>query len=282
MTGPCEWPIAYSTAEGCGCEPIETLDPETREAIEQMAVELLWSWTGRRLGLCETTVRPCRYECLDNFGSTFWGGAPRALVPRVAGWVPALIRGEWFNVGCGTCPGECSCAPDRLTSIQLPGRVESITRIVISGEVLSPSAYALRDGVLYRTDGGSWPFCQDAAADPEKPGSDAWEVRYRKGYPVPKSGQLAAAKLACELARAACNDEDCALPQRVQSVTRQGVSVAVLDSFEDVQDGRTGIWLIDSWVASQNAPRTPRPQVFSPDLRPERGTERGRFQGRLR
>src|SRR3546814_8783259 len=72
-----------------------------------------------------------------------------------------------------------------------------------------------------------------------------------------------------DLAKAACNDKTCGLPRRVQSVTRQGVTVAVLDAFDDIDEGHTGIWLIDSWVAS--VVRRPRKmRVLSPDRMPPR------------
>src|SRR3546814_20637846 len=75
--------------------------------------------------------------------------------------------------------------------------------------------------------------------------------------------------LAVERAKAACNDKSCGLPRRVQSVTRQGVTVAVLDAFDNIDEGHTGIWLIDSWVAS--VVRRPRKmRVLHPDRMPHR------------
>ena len=41
--------------------------------------------------------------------------------------------------------------------------------------------------------------------------------------------------------------------------------MAVLDGFDDLDQGRTGIWVIDSWVASINSSRHPS-TVRSPDL----------------
>src|SRR3546814_20601967 len=86
---------------------------------------------------------------------------------------------------------------------------------------------------------------------------DTWSVTYVKGYAVPKGGQVAAGMLAVELAQAACNDKTCGLPRRVQSVTRQGVNVAVLDAFDDIDQGPTGIWAIDSGVAYVFRPTAP-------------------------
>lgn len=275
---PCDWPINYgdpNDPDECLGEFPESVSAATRAAIEDLAVEMLWAWTGRRLGVCPATVRPCRAECPEGV-STFWGGSA-AMRPGL-GWVPVLIGGQWFNIGCGSCGSEvCSCAPDASRALRLPGPVASITSIWIDGAELPTSAYMLRDDTLIRTDGEIWPACNDDLADAHAPDSTAWEVKYERGIEVPPAGQLAAALLSLELAKAVCRDKSCQLPQRVQSITRQGVSMAVLDSFEDLKEGRTGIWIIDSWVASQNAPRISPPQVYSPDIAPGRG--RGTWAG---
>jgi hypothetical protein len=140
--------------------------------------------------------------------------------------------------------------------------------VQIDGEVLDPSAYRVDNGrLLVRQDGGRWPTCQDMGAALGE--DDTWGITYDKGYPVPAGGQIAAGLLANELAKAACNDRSCGLPQRVQTVTRQGVTIAVLDAFDDIDEGHTGIWLIDSWVASV-VRRPRRMRVLSPDRMPPR------------
>lgn len=262
MTSPCNWPIIYPPAGECGCGAPDVPVSEMDAALEAMAVEMLWAWTGRKFGVCDVTIRPCRDECAGG-GSTFWG--PSA---GVDGWSPVLVGGEWFNVSCGSCAQSCGCGLDEAVALRLPGEVAGVVSVWIEGELLPSSAYSLRDGVLFRADGGVWPACNNPLGDPRVVGSGAWEVAYETGTPVPTSGQMAAGLLSCELRKAACRDKTCQLPQRVQSVTRQGVSIgAVVDSFEDLKDGRTGIWLIDSWVAQVNAPRTAAPQVFSPGSR---------------
>lgn len=280
---PCDWPVAYPsdpddpdapTADCVTCTALDRLTREQRERVETMAIELLWSWSGRRYGLCKVSVRPCRFECAER-PSTFSGRSGRR--GQVAGWTPALIGGQWYNLGCGMCSSGCTCTPDRATSLELPGNVHAIEEIWVDGILLDPESYTLRDGILYRTDGGVWPECNDELSDPREPGSLAWEITYQRGYPVPTGGQVSAYLLACELAKAMCGDNDCALPRRVQSVTRQGVSVAILDSFEDLDEGRTGIWEIDSWLSSVSFQQASPPQVFSPDIAP--GSMRGLFQG---
>ena len=281
QTGPCDWPIASpSTDSDCApCSTLEDMDEAERALVERMAVDLLWAWSGRKFGTCSVTVRPCREVCSDRV-PTFWGksGTFGGMIPQTGGWSPALIAGQWYNIRCGACPpSRCSCSPDKARSIELPGPVASIESITIEGAVLPPESYTLRDGVLYRIDGGSWPMCNNETGDVLDPESGAWEITYSQGYPVPAGGQIAAYILACEIAKSRCGDSTCQLPRRIQTVTRQGVTVGVLDSFEGLEDGRTGIWEIDSGLASVSFKPTSPPQVFSPDI--PAGTGRGTLGG---
>ena len=171
------------------------------------------------------------------------------------GWAPvALIDGSWTNLRCGLCGGiTCNCA-DSLKVIELPGPVLEIVAIVIDGVTLSPSAYRVdAQRFLIRQDDETWPQTQDMLKAPGAEGT--WSIEFKRGVAVPNGGQIAAGVLACELAKAAADDADCRLPRRVSSVARQGVVVGLLDAFEGLEDGKTGIWLIDSWVASVNRPR---------------------------
>jgi len=136
--------------------------------------------------------------------------------------------------------------------------------VLIDGAILDPKAYRVDNySLLVRTDGGAWPACQDMAAAPTA--ENTFQISYLYGMPVPIGGQIAAGVLACELAKGATGDRSCMLPQRVQTIARQGVTVTMLDTFDDVAKGRTGIWLVDSWVSSVTRP--PRGgRVFSVDI----------------
>lgn len=265
MNGPCQWPVSYA-----GCKSTEVIDglPDDERAIwEQVATEYLWRWTKGAFGTCAETVRPCRQDCQP---STFWGGRPAYLPGSGAPWTPALIAGKWYNLGC-TCGDTCGCSV--VHEITLPPPVSSIVSVVIDGEVLDPDSYRVDNGKsLVRLDGNGWPTCNDMSS-PSASGTGAegtWEVTYLRGSEVPVGGQVAAGILAAEFAKSACG-VDCALPKRVTSVTRQGVSIGILDTFDDIEVGHTGIWLVDSWVASiKSAPR--RSRVASPDFRPMRRT----------
>lgn len=273
QTSPCDWPLLFP-----GCTdpeqippPLDDMTEEQRDRYESIATDFLWQWTGRRFGVCPVTVRPCRQDCWQG-RSTFNGGGRLTDGIWAAPFGPILIGGQWFNLGCGQCGDMCSCS--NTPALILPGPVASVDEVRIDGQPLDPDAYRVDNHrLLVRTDGGDWPTCQDQAADPAVD-DNTFQITYQRGIPVPVGGQLAAGVLAVEFAKAACRDKDCQLPQRVQSVSRQGVTVAILDAFDDIDTGHTGIWLIDSWVASvTKSPAVSR--VYSPDIprsRPRRTT----------
>jgi hypothetical protein len=259
--GPGEWPISYASCADLSEYLTEqgSPDPATRLRYERMAASLLWEWTGRKFGPRTVTLRP--YAQADNHATTWRGGAWWT-------WKPLLVNGQWYNVRCGVCNDvTCDCAVE--FAITLPGPIASVDKVIVDGEVVPPEKYRVDNRrTLVRLDGRTWPRTQNLTADAtdKTAKGGTFEITYKRGVPVPEGGQIAAGVLALELARAACSDRDCSLPQRVQSVTRQGVSIDIAGEFEDVQDGRTGIWLIDSWVASVSQPNRGG-RVYSPDRR---------------
>jgi hypothetical protein len=251
---PCNWPVTYA---GCGgpdpTEPPEPLLslPEARETFESMAVGYLWRWTGKSLGVCTITVELCREDCTDG-RSSFFGSGP-GIGTR---WRPVIIDGSWTNIGCGICGDVCGCGG--AGGLVLPGPVARVVSVVEDGVTLPASGYSVVRNTVRRNE-GRWDPCSTV-------------VTYDRGVTVPEGGSVAAGVLALELAKASCNDNSCRLPQRFQSITRQGVTVAMLDSFDDIDKGHTGIWIIDSWVASMTKPKA-RPTVLSPD-KPRHATRR--------
>lgn len=237
MRGPCaDWPVTWT------CE-LSTLNPAVTGVAVSMATETLYALTGMRFGLCEVTLRPCRSDCgsggfYDDFGppwtARYW--------PQ-----PALIGGLWFNLTCGSCPGDCSCGD--VSEVRLPAPVYDITEVVIDGEALAASAYRLDNNrILVRTDGLKWPRCNDLAADS---GAGTWSVTARYGEPLPDGAALAMGELACEIAKAA-DGHDCRLPAGVQQLVRQGVTISYPDVGELFKKGRTGLYLVDMFITTWN------------------------------
>lgn len=265
---PCSWPLIYcgdstppptDLSDISQCSSLAGIAPAMAAAIEDMAISYLWNWTKQQFGTCPITIRPCRKQC-DSMWTTYRGrGGANNYLPWTEGNMgplnPAMINGQWYNLGCG---GDCNtdpCACNYVPTIDLLGPVSSVNEIRIDGIVLDPSAYRIDNyRHLIRTDGSDWPVCQDmvknSLTDP-----DTFQVNYNVGVTVPLGGQVAAGILACQMAKMSCGDSTCELPQRVSSMTRQGVQIQLLDSFESMyMRGTTGLTLVDMWVSSVNAP----------------------------
>lgn len=88
------------------------------------------------------------------------------------------------------------------------------------------------------------------------------EIRYTYGSQPPYEVAYAIEILAAELTKG-MNDQSCRLPQRVQTVVRNGISMTLLDPQDFLNDGKTGIEEIDAALARFNPTRAKRPaRVF--------------------
>lgn len=73
-------------------------------------------------------------------------------------------------------------------------------------------------------------------------------VHYRVGNNLPPGAPAHTLRLAEEYVKAS-EGQDCALPERVTSINRQGASWTILDPQDFLKDGLTGIGPIDAWLA---------------------------------
>lgn len=136
------------------------------------------------------------------------------------GWyVPQGISGT-LAVNCAG-GGSCSCLAQR--QILLPGEpVIAITTVKIDGQQLDASAYRIDDyRYLVRTDGGTWPACQQPHLNDDQPGT--FSIVFTYGTAPPPSGVLAAIALATQFALACADGDDCALPPNATRASRNGV-----------------------------------------------------------
>lgn len=235
--------------------------PAVVARAESFAALSLRMLTGYQLGGCPVVVRPCSPRCVPSS----WLVAPVPSGDGFGGYVglgftPYIANGSWFN-GCGCRADDCSCTT--LQKVNLPGWVGSVTEVTIDGVLVPPSVYRVDNGTqLIRTDGGSWPSCQDMNVGPDEEGS--FTVTYAQGIPVDGNGAYAAGVLAREFALA-CRGGACSLPPGVVQVARSGITIDLaVGSFPG---GMTGNREVDLYVQSMN-PYAVRSmaEVFSPDV----------------
>ncbi|SCG15528.1 hypothetical protein GA0070610_1762 [Micromonospora echinofusca] len=250
-TGPCSWPLNTAYLKGW-----TELDEAVRTTATDLATEVLWALSGRRFGLCSSTVRPCRRDDRDQWWREGWLPLPYA---------GALPYGSLLISLCGCADWSCGCLPPG-TEVSLPGPVHAVTQVLIDGQVLPAAAYVVHNRRwLVRVDGEKWPASQDLRAADDQPG--AWAVTYQRGVEVPAGGRIAAGQYAAEVAKVLTADNSCRLPRRVQSLVRQGVQQTFVDPAQLAKDGMTGLPEVDQWLRVVNPHRLPRDTVvWSPDL----------------
>lgn len=235
---PCQPWVDVGTVAGC----CTVTDLGELEVWVQVATDVLYVLSGRQfMGACTRTIRPCDINC--GCFCHFYG------------------PGMWWS-------GSLCCTPQ----VDLGGNVAGISSVKIDGETLASDAYRLDEGRwlvrLTDADGANegWPCCQDLSLATTE--ECTFEITYRTGSDVPEAGVRAAADLACELAKS-CNSTagECKLPKRLTSLTRQGVTMTVLDPQAFLDNGKTGLYLPDLFLAAVNPQglRSP-PRVLSPDL----------------
>jgi len=209
------------------CPLPDSISDFAAQAAIEIATAVLYEVTGRRWSGADTaSVRPSAVDT-----------SSKAVVP---GWVPS-----WGSYDSSNGP----CIPtDVLDLGYFP--VISIGQVRIDGVVVPSSAYQLQEQkLLVRIDGGVWP-CTQNLSDPAT-AVDTFEVNIVHGIDPPVAGKHCCAFYAAELAKSFCN-LDCALPQRTQYVTRQGVSSILADPLNVIDRGMIGLPNVDSWVRAVN------------------------------
>ena len=259
MSGVCRSSCSPWAVEDDVCTPCDSIYDFPVGLLEDtlaVASDILFELSGRQFpGSCQETVRPCsQHASLD--------GAPNRDVEY-----SAVYR---YPSAC-SCQRSSSCTCSRIPSIRLGAYpITAIDEVLIDGVALPTTAYTVHDWRwLVRIDGETLPCCQNMLlASTEE---DTFEVTYTYGSPPPPAGVMAAAELACQLALS-CQPEtlgECRLPSRVTNITRQGVSMVVLDPMSFLDNGRTGLYQTDLFIAAYNKHGlTRRASVISPDLRP--------------
>lgn len=219
--------------------PDNLSDPSNARADEAIAAasHILWGLSGRKYSGVKTITEfyDIRYFSSDEF---------LRAVP--------LMELNLITNGRSGCCVQCGY-PHRMRLRGQP--VVRIVGVEINGRAVDPAEYALIDHSVLGFKPG--PACSAVCA----------KVTYAFGAPPPAGARAAAAKLADQLLLAWGNDDNCRLPERVTSISRQGVSWTVLDPQDFLNDGRTGIYEIDLFLKTANpAHALVRPRVFSPDL----------------
>ena len=256
--------ICYPLGTDWGCtlsqQEIDSLDPDVKARSEALAWSTLSALIGYRLALCPVVLRPCAARC--NSGMNTYYAAPTSS-SQSGTFQPYIAGGQWYNA-CG-CTSDCSCTT--LSEVIMPAPVGDIESITLNGATLDPTAYRVDNGNrLVRTDGDSWPVCQDMTTT----GEGSFLVSF---YPFLAPNDMlryAAGILANEYMKA-CTGGQCRLPSGVTGISRSGITMQIPSGL--FPGGGTGIREVDAIVRIYNPNGLKMSaHVMSPD------TARGRVQ----
>lgn len=251
---PCEpWPYVL-------CQDLPTGSQDVSGYALEAATEILWILTGRRFGTCRLTLRPCRRECFDRGWSFPW--MSEIGVDTWAGPFPVLHGGQWINVICGGCGDTCSCTS--VSEARLPAPVADIIEVTLDGSPMPTGSYRVDNHrFLVRTDGGTWPRCNDLTLPVTEEGT--WSVTLDVGERVPRLGELALGEVFHEMTRA-CMGQDCRLPRNVTQLARQDVTITMPDPNELLDNDKLGLFLADRFVMTYNPNHLrARARIYNPD-----------------
>lgn len=244
------WVTSADAVSPCNGYDIDSL---LLDETMQMASDILFNLTSKKYrGTCTETVRPLARRRAEPGWSRWWPSSSYYATGAFASGRDYCACNRSSDFGCGTIP-----------EFPLPGRPVHPASVEVTIDGAPFTEFRVDDHYkLVRTDGNGWPCCQDLLLADTEVGT--WSVTYDYGLNPPRGGLLAAALLGTQLYLAIPDAPGVGtnlslLPKRVTSISRQGITLAVIDPLTLFQDGLTGIPFVDVWVANEKLADSRRP-----------------------
>lgn len=96
-----------------------------------------------------------------------------------------------------------------------------------------------------------------------------YRLTYRFGSTITPAARQAVIDYAHELWLMLTDDDECALPERVTAIDREGLGITLATPQDFLDKGRIGLPKIDTWLSQVNSRRAYRPSgVYTPDAPP--------------
>lgn len=214
----------------------------TPEAIEQPCAELWYDPSA----------------LLEAFPAAEWDDAERAVLE--ATWLLWRLTYERFHGpqewvdDYRVTHNKCSMVMEHspVTEVLSVSRVDLCSDEVAAtgaGDEISGACFIGADTVRLCTTSGGEFGCTPAPCTCREM---VVRVHYTLGSNLPPGADRATRTMASEYLKALTNPSSCQLPERVTSVTRQGVSWVLLDPMDFLKDGLTGIGSVDGWISAAN------------------------------
>lgn len=272
MTAP-SWDVAaaWATVDDlvAPCQPGAGDDQALMADALLGASTILYNLTGKIWsGESTDVIRPTADHVV---GATSWAPYPAWAGPGIEAGYYAW-PGMWGSCGCNRVD---VCGAWSISEITLPGwPVTAVDEVKIDGLVLDPAHYRLqgRRQLVFVAGVGElrqgWPCCQDVTLAATE--TNTWQITYKWGVAPPPFWKDLAALLGCQLylSMAPGREKECRLPRRIQSLTRQGVTIAVIDNYDIFVRGLTGIPEIDMAISALRYGSDSSPRVVVPGKQP--------------
>lgn len=210
---------------------------------------LLWAMSGRKyIGITTVTEK-----YIAPYDPTIYSGISSGdYSPTVINGMVGHIRTDRFGGNDFWADGSST-----RSTVRLRGRkvIKIQNMRDTAGNFIPATEYYLADhSMVIATNGATW-------------SPSNIEISYSYGTSPPTAGKAAARLLAIEFVKLFEGDDTCALPDRVTSVNRQGVSFTILDSQEFIDELKTGLYFVDMFLKTTNPDKArARSKVFSPDM----------------
>jgi hypothetical protein len=247
-------PVSWITVGDLADQVAVANNPQLAADAVEAASFVLFHLSGRKYGGVRTTTEEYHQIGLDQIGLSSYYGPNRLPLPGDGGYplmYPELRYGIITNRVGGICGG-CGCT--HLLRLR-GGPVLSVASLKIGETTLDLADYDIYDYSFVAAPNRCWGLCDDAT------------VTYTFGAQPPALGRIAAKAMADQYVMAMVGDEECALPQRVTQISRQGMSWTLLDPQDFLDKGRTGIYQVDLFLTTVNPDGARlRSRVFSPDM----------------
>lgn len=185
---------------------------------------------------------------------------------RSGTYSPELVGGRMYNLPVrkenGIIYSDVSCQVRDMRLRHTP--VREVFSVFADGVEVPRDSFTIRNRAYLVRNGRNsfWDFCT----------THEFTVNYEYGANPPVAGVEAAIELGNEYLLAFDGDDRCRLPEKITSVTRQGLTIRVSETQDYLDNGKVGINSIDQFIKAYNPSKAKKKaKVFVPGgLRQER------------
>lgn len=213
----CEPVVEDSDVVLGACSAWTDADQAVRDAVIAATSQLIWSMSGRQIGVCTSTVWPCIADVC---------GCDPCRRQRLASgdYLPPMSGQDCTSCGVAcSCASPCGCVDLRTLALVGPYPVLEVAAVTVAGVEVDPAHYRVDDWRnLVLLDSFDWPRCNDLSGP-----TSGMSVTFRWGNEPGEIDKVAARAIAVELIKSFTCPSECRLDPRVTGITGYGNTVQI-------------------------------------------------------